>query len=140
MIYWFTGQPGSGKSTLANKLREFLQTEKRNWRKDVFHIDGDSEYSIDDAQIICEFINKNNCDIVVSNVSPNRKKREFFKSKMGDNIVEIFLYSNKKKVKDAQIDSYETPTNNCFEIDTTTDNPLQSFTKLIHFLKQHQKI
>jgi len=36
MIYWFTGQPGSGKTVLATKLKDFLQTEKRNWRKDVF--------------------------------------------------------------------------------------------------------
>jgi len=41
MIYWFTGQPGAGKTIQATKLKEFLQTEKRNWRKDVFHIDGD---------------------------------------------------------------------------------------------------
>ena len=41
MIYWFTGQPGAGKTVLGTKLKEFLQTEKRNWRRDVFHIDGD---------------------------------------------------------------------------------------------------
>ena len=41
MIYLFTGQPGSGKTTLAKKLQFWLQTEKRNWRKSVLHIDGD---------------------------------------------------------------------------------------------------
>jgi adenylylsulfate kinase len=41
MIYWFTGQPGSGKTTLAKKLQNWLQTDKKNWRKTVFHIDGD---------------------------------------------------------------------------------------------------
>ena len=41
MIYWFTGQPSSGKTTLGSKLHKFLETEKRNWRKSVFHIDGD---------------------------------------------------------------------------------------------------
>ena len=41
MIYWFTGQPSMGKTTLGNKLHKFLQTEKRNWRKSVFQIDGD---------------------------------------------------------------------------------------------------
>ena len=30
-----------GKTTLGKKLHKFLQTEKRNWRKDVFHLDGD---------------------------------------------------------------------------------------------------
>jgi len=41
MIYLFTGQPGSGKTTLAKKLQMWLQTDKINWRKSVFHIDGD---------------------------------------------------------------------------------------------------
>ena len=41
MIYLFTGQPGSGKTTLAKKLQIWLQTDKKNWRKSVFHIDGD---------------------------------------------------------------------------------------------------
>ena len=41
MIYLFTGQPGSGKTTMAKKLQFWLQTDKKNWRKDVFHIDGD---------------------------------------------------------------------------------------------------
>jgi adenylylsulfate kinase-like enzyme len=41
MIYLFTGQPGSGKTTLAKKLQMWLQTDKANWRKSVFHIDGD---------------------------------------------------------------------------------------------------
>ena len=41
MIYLFTGQPGSGKTTLAKKLQFWLQTDKKNWRKSVFHIDGD---------------------------------------------------------------------------------------------------
>ena len=40
-IYWFTGQPAHGKTVLGKKLVELLQSEKRNWRKDVFHIDGD---------------------------------------------------------------------------------------------------
>ena len=42
MIYWFTGQPSAGKTTLGTKLHRFLKTEKRNWRRDVFHLDGDN--------------------------------------------------------------------------------------------------
>ena len=40
MIYWFR-TTSSGKTTLGHKLYKFLQTEKRNWRKSVFHLDGD---------------------------------------------------------------------------------------------------
>ena len=36
-IYWLTGQPAHGKTVLGKMLVELLQTEKRNWRKDVFH-------------------------------------------------------------------------------------------------------
>jgi adenylylsulfate kinase-like enzyme len=140
MIYWFTGQPGTGKTTLANKLKEFLQTEKRNWRKDVFQIDGDSDYSLDEAQLISSYITKNDCDIVVSSVSSNRKKREFFKAKMDNQLIEIFVSSNKKKAKDLKLENYEEPNNNFFEIDTTLENPIQSFTKLIHYLRENEKI
>ena len=41
MVYWFTGQPWGRKTTLGKKLHSFLKTEKRNWRRDVFHLDGD---------------------------------------------------------------------------------------------------
>ena len=50
MIYWFTGQPSSGKTTLGHKLYKFLQTEKRNWRKSVFHLDGDDLRKINTKQ------------------------------------------------------------------------------------------
>lgn len=39
MIYWFTGQLGSDKTVLGKKLHKFLETEKRNYRKNVFHLD-----------------------------------------------------------------------------------------------------
>ena len=42
MVYWFTGQPGAGKTVLGTKLHTFLKTEKKNWRRDVFHLDGDN--------------------------------------------------------------------------------------------------
>jgi adenylylsulfate kinase-like enzyme len=78
----------------SRKLKEFLQTEKRNWRKDVFHIDGDDlreltlnkDYSeagriqnIKNAQILSYFLNNKGCDIVVSLVAPYRELREEFK-------------------------------------------------------------
>ena len=37
MVYRSTG----GKTTLERNLNSFLKTEKRNWRRDVFHLDGD---------------------------------------------------------------------------------------------------
>ena len=91
MIYWFTGQPGAGKTVLGKKLHKFLETEKRNWRKNVFHLDGDhlreitnnKDYSeegrknnIRTAQIIVEYLHLNRCDVVVSLVAPFIELRE----------------------------------------------------------------
>lgn len=138
MIYWFTGQPGTGKTIQANKLKELLQTEKRNWRKDVFHLDGD-KYSVEDAQTISKFLDDNDCDVVVSINSYELKKREDFKKKCGKKIVEVYTHTNKKKVKE-KITNFEEPQNNFFDMDTTSDNPVQSFTKLVHYLREEEKI
>jgi adenylylsulfate kinase-like enzyme len=155
MIYWFTGQPLSGKSTLGKKLKDFLQTEKRNWRKDVFHIDGDEilellpeqeltkkviNQNIKNTQLVAKFIQSKGCDVVVSLVSANKKLRDEFKEELGDNIVEIYVHTNKKKTKEQNLDYYEIPDINFFELDTTMENPVQSFTKLIHYLRDTNKI
>jgi len=156
MIYWFTGQPGAGKTIQATKLKEFLQTEKRNWRKDVFHIDGDDlreltleeDYSeagsvqnIKNAQLLAFFLNSKGCDVVVSLISPYGELREEFKTKCGGSIVEIYVHTNRKRQKEQfKIDGYEVPETEFFDMDTTSETPIQSFTKLIHHLKHIDKI
>ena len=119
MIYWFTGQPSSGKTTLGTKLHRFLQTEKRNWRKSVFHIDGDDlrkltvnkdysdkgrENNIRTAQTMAEYIHNNDCDVVVSLVSPFRELREEFKTKIGEDIVGAIYSYYREKEKDTNIE------------------------------------
>ena len=154
MIYWFTGQTGVGKTVLATKLKEFLQTEKRNWRKDVFQIDGDivreltdnqdqSEVgqteNIKDTQLIAQYIHDSGSDVVVSMVTPYKELREGFKAQIGEKIVEIYVYTTKKKLAQP-ISDYEMPEENFFEINTTSDNPTQSFSKLINYLKDIDKL
>jgi len=154
MIYWFTGQSGAGKTVLATKLKEFLQTEKRNWRKDVFQIDGDivreltdnqdqSEAghteNIKDTQLIAEYIHNSGSDVVVSMITPYKELREGFKTQLGEKIVEIYVYTTKKKLVQSPSD-YEVPEENFFEINTTSDNPTQSFSKLINYLKDIDKL
>ena len=154
MIYWFTGNTGAGKTVLATKLKEFLQTEKRNWRKDVFQIDGDivreltnnqdhSEVgqteNIKDTQLIAEYIHSSGSDVVVSMVTPYKELREGFKAQIGEKIVEIYVYTTKKKLAQP-ISDYEVPEENFFEINTTSDNPTQSFSKLINYLKDIDKL
>ena len=156
MIYWFTGQPGAGKTVLGTKLKDFLQTEKRNWRKDVFHIDGDDlreltlnkDYSetgriqnIKNAQLLAYFLQNKNCDIVVSLVAPYKELREEFKEVCRDTIVEIYVHTNRKRNREEfKVKEYQAPEENFFDVDTTSDNPTQSFTKLIHYLKEVDKL
>jgi adenylylsulfate kinase-like enzyme len=140
-IYWFTGQSGVGKTVLANKLKDFLQTQKRNWRKDVFLIDFEHHSQLGEAQIISTFLLENNCDVVVAITDTSKQHRDEFKSLINDRFVELYIHSNRKKSKElAKVSGYEAPTENFFNIDTTSDNPTQSFTKLIHHLGKIDKL
>jgi adenylylsulfate kinase-like enzyme len=141
MIYWFTGQSGTGKTVLGTKLRDFLQTEKRNWRKDVFLIDLPHHSQLGEAQIISSFLLENNCDVVVTITDASKSHRDEFKALVDDNIIEIYVHSNRKKAKDLpKVDGYEPPTENFFDLDTTSDNPTQSFNRLIHYLREIDKL
>ncbi len=157
MIYWFTGQPGAGKTVLGSKLHSFLRTEKRNWRKDVFHLDGDDlrelttnkDYSeqgrinnIRNAQMITEFAHKNECDVVVSLVAPYRWLREEFKEGIGyENFQEIFVHTTEKRERDHfHVKDYEAPEVEFIDVDTTKDNPDKSFSKIINHLTKLKKI
>ena len=157
MIYWFTGHPGAGKTVLGSKLHSFLRTEKRNWRKDVFHLDGDDlrelttnkDYSeqgrinnIRNAQMIAEFVHKNECDVVVSLVAPYRWLREEFKERIGyENFQEIFVHTTEKRERDHfHVKEYEAPEVEFIDVDTTKDNPDKSFSKIINHLTKLKKL
>lgn len=150
MIYWFTGQPGHGKSVLGSKLKTFLQIEKRNLRKDVFHIDGDDlrnltinkDYSeqgrinnIRNAQMIAEYLHNNDCDVVVSVVAPYRWLREEFKERIKGDVTEIYVHTTEERPRDHfKVEEYEPPLDNFISIDTTNEEPNISFSRLIQIL------
>lgn len=150
MIFWLMGQPGAGKTTLGKKLFSFLQTEKKNWRKDVFHIDGDElrklsnnyDYSelgrinnIKSAQMLCRFVNKNDCDVVVSVVTPYRDIRENFKKEMGSSMVEIYVHTTDIRGREQyHVKEFEEPLEDFISVDTTDTKVKKSFSKLINKL------
>jgi adenylylsulfate kinase-like enzyme len=157
MVYWFTGQPGAGKTVLATKLHTFLKTEKKNWRRDVFHLDGDNlrelttnkDYSetgriqnIRNAQMIIEFIHNNECDVVVSLVAPYKWLREEFKQKIGlDNFQEIYVHTTQIRGRENyHTKDYEQPQTEFIDVDTTKDSPEKSFSKIINQLLISEKI
>ena len=147
MIYLFTGQPGSGKTTLGKKLQMWLQTDKKNWRKSVFHIDGDqlrelfpnTDYSkegryknINKAFDIAKFLDASGNDVVISLVSPYKELREKFKSEC--KVQEIYCHTKKSRGKEDKFAlDYEPPTEYFVDLDTsgTLDD---TFNRLIKIL------
>ena len=151
MIYWFTGQPGAGKTVLGKKLLSIIQTEKRNWRKDVFHLDGDDlrnltvnkDYAekgrvenIKRAQMITEYLHNNGCDVIVSLVAPYRWLREEFKEKIGlENFQEFYVHTTEKRERDHfHTKVYESPQTEFMDVDTTIDSIEKSFSKIVNDL------
>ena len=100
-----------------------------------------SVQNIKNAQLLSFFLNAKGCDVVVSLASPYRELREEFKTKCGGSIVEIYVHTNRKRQKEQfKIDGYEAPETEFFDMDTTSETPIQSFTKLIHHLKHIDNI
>jgi adenylylsulfate kinase-like enzyme len=146
MIYWFTGQPGHGKTVLGRGLKRFLEAEKKNWRKSVFHIDGDDlraltinkDYSeqgrinnIRNAQMIAEYLHNNDCDVVVSLVAPYRWLREEFKERIKGDVIEIYVHTSEPRERDHfKVEDYEPPLENFIDVDTTDDDAQTSFIKI----------
>lgn len=155
-IYWFTGNYGAGKTVIGTRLKEFLQTEKRNWRKSVFYMDeddfriltGNTDFSsVGNAilqshmQLIAKFLHSNGCDVIVSATSPSRDLRDWFKAEMNGAVVEIYVHTcRKRKMDDRKVKDYEAPDIDFVDIDTTHDNPIQSFSNLVTYLKSVNKL
>ncbi len=147
MIYLFTGQPGSGKTTLAKKLQMWLQTDKKNWRKSVFHIDGDElrelfpntdyskegrEKNIQKAFDIAKYLDSCGSDVVISMVSPYIELREQLKSNC--KVQEIYCHTKKIRGKENFFAlDYEPPVEFYIDLDTSKQ-PDETFTNLLKFL------
>jgi adenylylsulfate kinase-like enzyme len=147
MIYLFTGQPGSGKTTLGKKLQMWLQTDKANWRKSVFHIDGDqlrelfpnTDYSkegryknIQKAFDIAKYLDNAGNDVVISLVSPYRELREKFKSEC--KVQEVYCHTKKIRGREDKFAlDYEPPIEFYVDLDTS-DGTDETFKKLLKAL------
>ena len=80
MIYWFFKDVAVEKTELPKRFLTFLQTEKRNWRKDVFYIDYETASKlvdlsqkdfIDYCSTLANFIHHNACDMVICSDEAN---------------------------------------------------------------------
>jgi adenylylsulfate kinase-like enzyme len=138
-IYWLHGQPGSGKTTIGKRLQIWLQTDKANWRKTVFHIDESdiqkmygSKNELETVLIVSKFLVSTNHDVVVSVTTPAKKFRN--KLKEDGKGIEIYCHTRNKIGKEKElILDYELPDHTFVDLDTTgeVDN---NFEKLIKML------
>lgn len=141
-VYLIHGQPGTGKNLLGQKLLSFLKTSKRNWRRDVFHMD--EEHPTDCIKQTCEFIASYGCDIILSVISPKRTFIEKWKEDTHSEIIEIYLYADniKERTDEHIFSEYEKPEVNFIQIDTTGHEKQieSSFSKLITNLNKIGKL
>ena len=138
-IYWLHGQPGSGKTTIAKRLQFWLQTDKANWRKSVFHIDEadvktlyESKNELEVILTLSKFLLSTNHDVVVSASTPSKK----FRNKLKDETkaIEIYCHSRSKSTKNnSVILEYELPDQSFVDLDTTGELD-SSFEKLIKMI------
>lgn len=151
-IYWFTGVPDNDRDFLSKKLHEFLKTEKRNWRKDVFYISMDTlgyktspetiKQSVEHTILISKYLLNYNCDVVVSLISPNKKIRDQFKEEVGfDNFQEIYTHSSPRiSENDYLCESHESPDMEYIDVDLSKVSLNVSFSRLINNLNKLDKL
>ena len=153
MIFWFTGQPHAGKTTLAKHLYKFLS---ENSIKKTFLVDGDDLRKINNnkdyteqgrrnniaqAIAIAKYLDSLNYNVIVALVSPYKDMRDEFKEFIGNDIVEIYVHTNRKRQREQfKVENYQAPEEKFFDVDTTSESPIQSFTRLIHYLRETEKI
>lgn len=115
MVYLVHGQPGCGKTSIAKKLQIWLQTDKRNWRKSVFHIE---EGQTKNPFEIAKYLNECGNDVVMSLVCPDKIEREYYKNQYP--YTDIYLHTTSSRLLNYQmIENYEPPAMFSIKIDTT---------------------
>ena len=133
-IIWLTGQSGSGKTTIS----QYILKNHQDW----FHIDGDDirelfnnkDYSeqgrrrnIELAQQLAQYLYSKQKNVIVSLISPYRDQRDFFKQKIGEDLIEVYLHTTEDRGKNMyQVNDYGPPIENYIDIDTTNKTPEES--------------
>jgi adenylylsulfate kinase len=118
---------------------------------DVFHIDGDDlrdlfdnkDYSevgrrknIELAQQISEYLHNKGKHVFVSLVSPYKDQRDKFKSKMVDNLIEVYVHTTEVRGREGYfVKEYEKPSDNFIDIDTTNVSIDDSAKMILDFIQ-----
>jgi adenylylsulfate kinase-like enzyme len=150
-VYWFIGQRCSGKTTIARRLKYWLQTDKKNWRKSVFHIDendiaklyninyGEKKDRKNDVTNlenkifdIAKYLKSCDNDVVVSSMLPYESLRNEYKSSL--DIQLIYCHSKSKIIpKEMIVEDFEYPIENHIHLDTSGEQE-ETFKNLIKII------
>ena len=144
MIYLFYGQPASGKTTIS---KEFIQL--MNFNKYI-HIDGDNirdilknyDYSKTGREIniksvfdITKFMDNLGYDIIISIVAPYKKER--FKLKETNNVIDIYLYTNEIRGREKFfVKDFEIPIDSTIIFDTSKKTVIDSAKQIINLINE----
>ena len=74
-------------------------------------------------------------DVIVSLVAPYKEVRDSFKERMGDSMVELYVYTTEERGREQfHVADYEAPTENYVDVDTTDESPEGSLVYIINEL------
>lgn len=136
MVYFLTGPFGIYRDELALKLYDFIKTQKRNWRKDVFLITPADSLNEEYCKFLTQYLHKNNCDVILSLESPNRDEREAFKLEFLPNKFQEIYVDSKEFMKH----DYEIPKNNFIQINSDNVEITLAFSNLLIQLESIKKL
>jgi hypothetical protein len=128
MIYWFFKEVSVTRTDLPKRFLTFLQTEKRNWRKNVFYVDYETTSNLVDLSkidfadyctTIANYIHHSGCDIVIySDVFDDLKINT-------DKIMRVYLYPKKGEIGEQS-----------YNLTLCADTPNQSYNRLIQYINE----
>jgi adenylylsulfate kinase-like enzyme len=136
MVYFLTGPFGIYRDELALKLYDFIKTQKRNWRKDVFLITPADSLNEEYCKFLTQYLHKNECDVILSLESPSRDEREWFKQEFLPNkFQEIYVHSD-----EFMKEEYERPQSNFIHINSDDTSIILAFSSLLVELDSIKKL
>jgi len=150
MVIVLFGQPHSGKTTLGQLLKEFLQLEKRNWRTDVHHLDGDAlrklydntDYSKDGrianlnrASDVAAYLDSKDLDVVMSLVYPYMEARTYL-NELVPNVKWVYLtYDGERGRENFHVTDFDYPIGeDVITINTSTQSEEECLLHIINNL------
>lgn len=128
MIYWFFKDSSVTKTELPKRFLSFLQTEKRNWRRDVFYVDYQSTSNlvnlskidfIDYCILLANYLHHSGCDIVICSDEVEELHINT------DKILRIYLHPKNAKIVEQS-----------YQLNLCADTANQSFNKLIQYINE----